>query len=176
MEPAFLLSWNCRKFIYIENRLSSARSGIVSNFPLCSREPVSSFLERCELPTLTTRGERSIRLRLLGSFLLKYFVMKKIKETFTCINCWKNIPLASKTCRNHCPHCFVSLHVDWNIPWDRSSTCKWIMYPVEYQIKKSDYKILFVCSKCGKKHRNKRAEDDEITKLPELIKFYEQYF
>ncbi|MBR4633927.1 RNHCP domain-containing protein [bacterium] len=22
------------------------------------------------------------------------------------------MPLASKTCRNHCPHCFASLHVD----------------------------------------------------------------
>ena len=50
------------------------------------------------------------------------------------------------------------------------------MYPVEYQLKNSDYKILFVCSKCGKKHRNKRADDDEITKLPELIKLYEKYF
>ena len=44
------------------------------------------------------------------------------------------------------------------------------MYPVEYQIKNSEYKILFVCSKCKKKHWNKRADDDEITKLPELIK------
>ena len=50
------------------------------------------------------------------------------------------------------------------------------MYPVEYQLKNSDYKILFVCLKCGKKHRNKRADDDEITKLPDLIKLYEQYF
>jgi len=102
--------------------------------------------------------------------------MKKINESFTCINCKKEIPLASKTCRNHCPYCFASLHVDWDTPWDRSSTCKWIMYPTEYQLKNSDYKILFICSKCGKKHRNKRADDDEIIKLPELIKSYEKYF
>ena len=50
------------------------------------------------------------------------------------------------------------------------------MYPVEYQLKNSDYKILFVCKKCGKKHWNKRAIDDEIIKLPELIKSYEKYF
>ena len=50
------------------------------------------------------------------------------------------------------------------------------MYPVNYQLKNSDYKILFVCSKCGKKHRNKRADDDEIIKLPELIKSYEKKF
>ena len=50
------------------------------------------------------------------------------------------------------------------------------MYPTEYQLKNSDYKILFVCSKCGKKHWNKRADDDEITELPELIKLYKKYF
>ncbi len=173
----FLFSWNYKRFIYIENGLSSARSDIVSNFPLCSREPVSSFLERCELPTLMTRGERSIRLRLLGSFFVWICpIMKKINESFVCINCWKEIPLADKTCRNHCPYCFVSLHVDGDIPWDRSSICKWIMYPVEYQLKNSDYKILFVCSKCGKKHWNKRAKDDEIIKLPELMKSYSKYF
>ncbi len=102
--------------------------------------------------------------------------MKKINESFICINCGREIPLAPKTCRNHCPYCFVSLHVDWNTPWDRASTCKWVMYPTWYQIKNSDYKILFVCSKCGKQHRNKRADDDEIINLPELIKSYEKYF
>ena len=102
--------------------------------------------------------------------------MKKINESFICINCGKEVPLASKTCRNHCPYCFTSLHVDWDMPWDRLSQCKSIMYPVEYIVKNSDYKILFVCSKCGKKHWNKRAEDDEIEKLPELIKSYKVYF
>lgn len=101
--------------------------------------------------------------------------MKKINESFICINCWKRVLQAPKTCRNHCPYCFVSLHVDWIIPWDRESTCKWIMYPAEYQIKNSDYKILFICSKCGKRHWNKRAEDDEIINLPNLIKKYESY-
>jgi len=102
--------------------------------------------------------------------------MKKINESFICANCWSKIPLASKTCRNHCPHCFASMHVDGDVPGDRASTCKWIMYPVEYKLKNSDYKILFVCSKCGKRHRNKRAGDDEIPRLPERIKLYESYF
>ncbi|MBQ5945300.1 RNHCP domain-containing protein [bacterium] len=26
------------------------------------------------------------------------------------------MPLAAKTCRNHCPYCFASLHVDGDIP------------------------------------------------------------
>lgn len=102
--------------------------------------------------------------------------MKKINESFECVNCGKQVPLASKTCRNHCPYCFVSMHVDWDVPWDRSAICKWIMYPVDYQLKNSDYKILFVCSKCGKKHWNKRAVDDDISQLPMFIKLYEKLF
>ncbi|MBR7037477.1 RNHCP domain-containing protein [bacterium] len=42
--------------------------------------------------------------------------MKKINESFRCVNCGQEIPLAPKTCRNHCPYCFTSLHVDGNIP------------------------------------------------------------
>ncbi len=102
--------------------------------------------------------------------------MKKINESFVCINCGREIPLASKTCRNHCPYCFVSLHVDGDIPGDRSSTCKWIMYPIDYQLKNSDYKILFQCCKCGKKHWNKRSIDDEIISLPWLINSYQEFF
>jgi hypothetical protein len=43
------------------------------------------------------------------------------------------------------------------------------MFPIAYEIKNSDYKILFRCEKCGKRHRNKRAEDDEIIALPNFI-------
>jgi hypothetical protein len=50
------------------------------------------------------------------------------------------------------------------------------MYPIAYELKNSDYKILFQCEKCGKKHWNKRAEDDEITNLPEIIKKNLTYF
>ncbi|HCB51621.1 TPA: hypothetical protein DEP21_03530 [Patescibacteria group bacterium] len=50
------------------------------------------------------------------------------------------------------------------------------MFPIEYKMLNSDYKILFQCSKCGKQHRNKRAIDDEVTKLPELIKTYHHFF
>jgi hypothetical protein len=31
-------------------------------------------------------------------------------------------------------------------------------------------KILFKCTKCGKLHRNKRAADDDIPTLLELVK------
>jgi len=96
--------------------------------------------------------------------------MKKINESFKCINCWKIILPADKTCRNHCPFCFASVHVDWEIPGDRNTECHGTMFPIEYKVINSDYKMLFQCTKCGKQHRNKRAIDDEIINLPEVIK------
>ena len=83
---------------------------------------------------------------------------------------------AEKTCRNHCPFCFTSLHVDWEIPWDRSTECHWKMYPTSYEMKNWDYRILFTCTKCWKNHWNKRATDDEIINLPALIEKYREKF
>lgn len=102
--------------------------------------------------------------------------MKKINETFTCINCGKLIPLASKTCRNHCPFCFVSLHVDWDVPWDRNSSCKWKMFPREYFLSNWKIKILFECETCHKKHRNKVSMDDDLHNVDAFIKKYKSNF
>lgn len=96
--------------------------------------------------------------------------MKKINESFQCISCKKTIPPAEKTCRNHCPFCFTSLHVDGEIPWDRSAECREKMFPISYMLKNGDYKILFKCSKCGKEHRNKKATDDDMLILDKIIK------
>lgn len=98
--------------------------------------------------------------------------MKKINERFICVNCKKEIQEAKQTCRNHCPHCFISLHVDWKIPGDRATDCHGTMYPTAYEIKNGGMKILFVCSKCGKKHWNKRADDDCVIELDKYIKQY----
>lgn len=102
--------------------------------------------------------------------------MKKINETFTCIGCGKPIPTASKTCRNHCPHCFTSLHVDGDIPGDRATSCHGKMYPVNYEYKNNERRILFQCTKCNKQHRNKRADDDDIGELPNYITTYKKNF
>ena len=101
--------------------------------------------------------------------------MKKINESFTCINCKKEIVQAAKTCRNHCPSCFASLHVDGEIPGDRSTNCGWNMYPIAYEIRNGQLKIQFQCKKCGKLHRNKRADDDEVEQLDMYIKRYKEF-
>lgn len=98
--------------------------------------------------------------------------MKKLNESFVCFNCWKNILKAYKTCRNHCPFCFASLHVDGNMPWDRSSNCGWKMLPVEYFISNGETKILFKCVKCWKNHYNKASLDDDLVNLDLLIHKY----
>jgi len=95
--------------------------------------------------------------------------MKKINETFQCIHCKKKILPAQKTCRNHCPHCFASRHVDGKTPGDRASTCQGIMTPINYEYKNDTIKILFECQQCKKHHRNKQASDDNISLLPEQI-------
>ena len=100
----------------------------------------------------------------------------KIDEEFICENCGKHVPKLGYTCRNHCPYCFVSLHVDWDIPWDRNTDCWWKMYPISYELRNSTFKILFKCTKCGKQHRNKRSPEDEVTELNKFIDIYQKYF
>lgn len=102
--------------------------------------------------------------------------MKKINESFVCISCWKEIQKANKTCRNHCPYCFVSLHVDDVLPWDRLAQCKWLMYPISYIIKNWNIKIAFKCKDCWKIHHNNASDDDEIWNLDQHILNYKIIF
>lgn len=100
--------------------------------------------------------------------------MRKINEGFVCINCKNNVKLAEKTCRNHCNFCFVSVHLDWDVPWDRQWNCKGIMYPIEYEIRNWKTKLHFKCEKCWKSHRNKTLSDDDLSNIDWLISKYKQ--
>ena len=60
--------------------------------------------------------------------------------------------------------------MDGNIPWDRASECHCIMKPINDEIRNWAMKILFKCTKCGKLHWNKRAVDDDIQVLLQLVK------
>lgn len=50
------------------------------------------------------------------------------------------------------------------------------MYPIAYEMKNGEIRILFSCSKCGKQHWNKRAVDDGIAELPKWIETYREKF
>lgn len=83
-------------------------------------------------------------------------------ESFICVNCKAVVLPSSKSCRNHCPSCLHSVHLDVN-PGDRSANCGGTMIPiaVDYNSKKG-YQIVHECTICGHKQRNIAALDDEL--------------
>lgn len=87
-------------------------------------------------------------------------VFTKINEGFTCRSCGHAVPPASGTCRDHCPKCLFSLHVDVN-PGDRAADCGGILRPVSYaQHKKKGIMIHYQCDTCGAKRVNKFLDHD----------------
>ena len=102
--------------------------------------------------------------------------MKKRNESFTCIWCGYVVPPADKTSRNHCPQCFLCLHVDASLPGDRWSSCASRMIPIMYVIANGKMRIQFVCVTCGKQHWNKCTSDDEIAVLDEQIAYWKKQY
>lgn len=95
--------------------------------------------------------------------------MLKNNHWFICVGCNKDVAPANKTSRNHCPYCFLCLHVDTDLPGDRASDCGAPMIPVSYIVKNWTIKIQFICTKCMKIHNNKISDDDEIGYLDQSI-------
>ena len=92
----------------------------------------------------------------------------EIDEEFICDNCGKKVPKLGYSCRNHCPFCLHSKHVDVN-PGDRAEECHGDLEPVGAELdSKKGYVIIFKCKKCGKIRRNKAAEDDNMDLIIKL--------
>ena len=95
-----------------------------------------------------------------------------IDEEFICENCGKKVPKLGYSCRNHCPYCLYSKHVDIN-PGDRQEKCHGLLEPIEIETSsKKGYIIIFKCQKCGTIKKNKVAEDDNMEKIIELTLKY----
>ena len=89
-------------------------------------------------------------------------IFTKINESFICLNCNFSVPPAQSTCRDHCPNCLFSIHVD-NNPGDRASLCKGTLKPSAWsQHKKKGYMIHYKCMLCGEEKRNKFLEIDSM--------------
>lgn len=86
-----------------------------------------------------------------------------------CLWCNRQVPPAQKTSRNHCPYCFLSLHVDEDEPGDRASVCHAPMIPIEYSIANGKTRVHFMCTACRADHRNKTALDDDMWRIDESI-------
>jgi hypothetical protein len=86
-----------------------------------------------------------------------------INESFQCSNCKSEVPKLKGSCRNHCPFCLHSLHVDADFPGDRASECHALMSPIGLtQSSKKGWILLHECKKCGHTMKNKMAEDDNM--------------
>ena len=92
----------------------------------------------------------------------------KIDEEFICENCGKKVNKLGYTCRDHCPSCLHSKHVDVN-PGDRAEACHGDLVPVSVELSnKKGYVIVYKCEKCGVIRKNKAADDDNMDLIIEL--------
>ena len=99
----------------------------------------------------------------------------EIDEEFVCEYCGKNVPKLGYSCRNHCPFCLHSKHVDKN-PGDRQETCQGLLKPIGLEINsKKGYVIIFECKKCGAIRKNKMAKDDNMDLIIQLSTFGDRH-
>lgn len=92
----------------------------------------------------------------------------KVDEEFICENCGNKVEKLGYTCRDHCPSCLHSKHVDIN-PGDRTETCHGDLVPVSVELSsKKGYVIVYKCEKCGVIRKNKAAEDDDMDLIIKL--------
>ena len=103
-----------------------------------------------------------------GEKMLEKGKFTEIDEEFICDNCGRKVPKLGYSCRNHCPYCLHSKHVDKN-PGDRQEQCHGDLEPVSLEINgKKGYVIVFKCKKCGAIRKNKAAKDDNMDLLIDL--------
>jgi len=92
----------------------------------------------------------------------------EIDEEFICSHCGEKVSPLGYSCRNHCPKCLYSKHVDKN-PGDRQEECHGKLKPVGLEIdSKKGYIIIHKCEKCGMIRKNKAAKDDNMDLIIEL--------
>ena len=90
--------------------------------------------------------------------MLKNSRFTEIDEEFICENCGRKVSKLGYSCRNHCPYCLHSKHVDKN-PGDRAEECHGDLEPVSLEI---DGK------KGGAIRKNKAAKDDNMDLIIKL--------
>jgi hypothetical protein len=92
---------------------------------------------------------------------MKRFTAVGRNTGFTCAQCGKSVPpLAGGGCRNHCPFCLYSQHVDV-LPGDRASECRGVLEPIGVLVDaRKGYVIVHRCQSCGELRRNRAALDD----------------
>ena len=79
---------------------------------------------------------------------------------FSCQQCGCAVePLTNGSCRNHCPECLYSKHLDLQ-PGDRLSSCHGLMEPEALtQRSGKGLQIVHRCQRCGERQSNRVATD-----------------
>lgn len=82
-------------------------------------------------------------------------------EGFICDKCGLHVrPLVNGSCRNHCPRCLSSKHVD-RVPGDRSAHCGGLMECVAVEADaRRGWMLVHRCTACGSVRRNRAALND----------------
>ncbi len=92
----------------------------------------------------------------------------EIDEEFICEYCGKKVEKLGYSCRDHCPYCLYSKHVDIN-PGDRMEKCHGTLEPVAIENNsKKGFVIIYKCKKCGKTRKNIVAKDDNMALIIKL--------
>ena len=72
------------------------------------------------------------------------------------------MPPRASGCRNHCPFCLASKHVDVN-PGDRANPCQGLMDAIDYELSsKKGLVLIYRCRRCGEVTRNMAAQEDPL--------------
>lgn len=82
-------------------------------------------------------------------------------DGFVCEHCDAAVrPLESGSCRNHCPQCLHSKHLD-DVPGDRAASCGGLMECIAVQHDaRRGWMLVHRCMSCGTVKRNRAALDD----------------
>lgn len=93
----------------------------------------------------------------------------ELDEEFICEKCGQKVEKLNYSSRDHCNYCLYSKHVDIN-PGDRLNKCQGLLKPIGIEKYKDTFKIVYICEKCQKKHKNIMARDDDMDKIIEASK------
>ncbi|MBX5436906.1 MAG: RNHCP domain-containing protein [Alicyclobacillaceae bacterium] len=83
-------------------------------------------------------------------------------EGFTCRQCGADVLPSARSCRNHCPFCLHSVHLDV-FPGDRMAACGGLMKPVQVvRHSRKGYQVVHRCVVCGHEARNVLDFEDPL--------------
>lgn len=82
-------------------------------------------------------------------------------ESFTCMNCDRDVSPGGARVRDHCPFCLHGRHVDI-IPGDRAAKCGAVLEPKHFSVSGGQVTISYSCRGCDHLFRVRAHADDQL--------------